>query len=120
MRNCIGQRGHGVERRTLVGRHRQELELVHRSRALAVAGAEAIGAGVAAADDDHVLAGGEDRLRPGTRIALVAPVLLRQELHREMNALQLAAGDVQIARLLGAAREQDGVEVAPQVVDRRR
>ena len=35
-----------------------------------------------------------------------------------MDALQLAARDVQIARLLGAAGQQDGVELAPQVFHR--
>ena len=39
-----------------VGRPRHDLELVDRRRALAVRGAEAVGAGVAAADDDDVLA----------------------------------------------------------------
>ena len=39
-----------------VGRPGHDLELVDRRRALAVRGAEAVGAGVAAADDDDVLA----------------------------------------------------------------
>ena len=45
-----------VVRRALVGRARDDLELVDARRALAVGGAQAVGAGVAAADDDHVLA----------------------------------------------------------------
>ena len=45
-----------------------------------------------------------------TEIALAAAVLLGQELHGEVNALELAAGDFQVAGLLGAAAEQDGVE----------
>ena len=51
-------------------------------------------------------------------IARVHLVLLRQKLHREVDALQLAARDVQIARLLGAARQQDRVELLAQVLDR--
>ena len=38
-----------------------------------------------------------------------APVLLRQELHGEMDAVELAARDRQVARLLGAAGEHDRV-----------
>src|SRR5262249_60249661 len=38
--------------------------------------------------------------------------------HREMDALELATGDVEVARLLGAAGEQDGIEAALQVADR--
>ena len=41
--------------RARVGRPRQQLELTHGERALPVRGAEAVGAGVAAADDDDVL-----------------------------------------------------------------
>ncbi len=53
--------GHRVRRPRLgvgtrLGRSRQDLELRHRGRALTVRGAQAVGAGVAAADDDHVLA----------------------------------------------------------------
>ena len=44
----------------LVGRLGHDLELVHALCALAMAGAEAVGAGVAAADDEHALAVGED------------------------------------------------------------
>ena len=47
----------------------------------------------------------------GNRVAFAAPVLQRQVLHREVDALQLAAGHRQIARLPGAAGEQHGVEV---------
>ena len=35
-----------------------------------------------------------------------------------MDALQLAAGDIQVARLLRAARQQDRVELAPQIFHR--
>ena len=49
----------------LVRRPRQQLELVHRRGALAVHRAEAVGAGVAAADDDDVLALGGDELVVG-------------------------------------------------------
>ena len=84
--------------------------------ALAMAGAEAIGAGIAAADDDDAFAGGQNLVGDG--IAFAHLVLLRQKLHGEVDALQFAAGDVEIARLLGAAGQQDGVEFAAQVFHR--
>ena len=52
------------------------------------------------------------------RLAADAPVLLRQEIHGEMDALQLAAGDRQVARLFGAAGEHDRVVLLDQLVDR--
>jgi hypothetical protein len=47
-----------------------------------------------------------------------APVLLRQEIHGEVNALELAAGHRQVARLFGAAGEHHGVIVLEQLVGR--
>ena len=83
-------------------------------------GADAVGAGVAAADHHHVLAAGEDRLDVVERLVGDAAVLLRQEIHGEMDAVELAAGDRQVARLLGAAGERDGVVLRHEIVDRRR
>ena len=106
----------GRGRGALGGRLGHDFELVDALGALAMAGAEAVGAGVAAADDDDALAGGEDE--PAAHVAgvvfgvaLVAAILLGQELHGEVNALELAAGNGQVARMLGAAAEQDGVVV---------
>ena len=68
-------------------RLRHHLELGHTGRAVAVAGAHAVGAGVATTDDDDVLAVG-----PQLALELVAGidlVLLRQELHREVHTLSL-------------------------------
>ena len=48
------------------------------------------------------------------RLAGHAPVLLRQEVHGEVNAREIAAGHRQIARRLGAARERDGVMTVEQ------
>ena len=50
------------------------------------------------------------------RAAGDAAVLLRQELHREMDAVELAAGDRQIARLLRAGRDEHGVELVHQLL----
>ena len=65
-----------------------------------------------------MLAAGEDRLAVVLRLAADAPVLLRQEVHGEMDALELAARDRQVARLLGAAREHDRVVVGEQLLGR--
>ena len=48
-------------------------------------------------------------------VALAASVLLRQVLHREVHARQIAARHGQVARPAGAAGQDHGVEVAPQV-----
>src|SRR6267154_1631802 len=76
-----------------VGRFWQDFELGDRFRALAVRGADAVRAGIAAADDDDMLAFGGDRtLRRGDRLGIAgdALVLLRQIIHRKMDARELA------------------------------
>src|SRR6266516_4837204 len=111
-------RGGGAQSRRPIGpnrvqlgirRHGKQFELRHRFRAVAVRGADAVRARVASADHDDMFVG-----RPEVLHALVscdAPVLQRQELHREMHAVELAAGNRQVARLLGSAGEYDCVEV---------
>ena len=51
-------------------------------------------------------------------VARAEPVLLRQKIHGEVDAVQLAAGNVQIARMLGAAGQQNGVELRAKVFHR--
>ena len=81
---------------------------------MAVAGAEAVRAGIAAADDDDAFSGGANLIRD--RVARDDFILLRQELHREVNALELAAGDVQVARGFRAAGQHQGVEFLAQIL----
>lgn len=76
-------------------------------------GAHAVGAGVAAADDDDVLALGGDRR--GDEVALLHLVGERQVLHRLVDALEVAAGDGQVAGGGGAGRDDDGVVPPAQV-----
>ena len=52
------------------------------------------------------------RIWPLDLVAGVDLVLLRQELHREVDAVEIAARHRQVARALGAAGEHDGVELA--------
>ncbi len=84
-------------------------------RALAVDGPQAVGAGVAAADDDHALALCRDEVLVRDVVAGAPLVLERQELHREVDALQVAPGDVEVAGPGGAAAEADGVELVREI-----
>ena len=80
-------------------------------------GSKAVGASIAASDDDHSLAGRQNLDFRLDRVPEAAPVLLRQVLHCKMNPLQLASRNVEIARLFSPACEYDGIEVAPQILD---
>src|SRR6185437_11870727 len=113
----VARRGAQLERPIRPGQHlvfaqrrlRQDFEIEHRNGALAERGADAVGASIAAADDDDALAAGEDRLRAVGRFARHPPVLLRQIVHGEVDAVELAAGDRQVAALLGAAGQHHSV-----------
>ena len=107
----VGPLGPGVGGCPAVGRPGHDLELMDALAALAVDGAQAVGAGVAAADDDDVLVAGRDEFRVVDRVAGDPPVLAGQELHREVDALELAPFDRQVARLGRAAAEADRVEL---------
>ena len=85
--------GPGVAGMSHERRLRHELELRHARRALAVRRAHAVGARIAAADDDDALARREDGARGLGLLAGEAAVLLREELHREVHAAELAARD---------------------------
>src|SRR5450830_1198016 len=98
----------------LLRRHRHQFELRDAGRAVAVRRADAVRAGIPAADNDDVLAGGLDLVLH--LVAGVDLVLQRQEVHREMHAFQLAARHGQVARLLGTTGDDDGVEVIAQVL----
>ena len=68
---------------------------------------EAVGAGVAAADDDDVLAADVDRRL--LDVAELHPVGVRQVLHRLMDPVELATGDRQVAPIGRPAGEDDRV-----------
>ncbi|EGF33460.1 hypothetical protein IMCC9480_3932 [Oxalobacteraceae bacterium IMCC9480] len=90
-------------------RLRHQLELGHRHGTLAVRGTDAVRTGITATDDDDMLASGENLVLD--LVAGIALVLQGQEVHREMHALELATRYRQIARLLGATGDDDGIEV---------
>jgi hypothetical protein len=85
---------------------------VDGSRPLTVHRAQTVGARIAAADDHHALTLRGDELLVGHEIALAAPVLQREVVHREVNARQLAAGNGKVSRPAGPASQHHGVELA--------
>src|ERR1035437_8506843 len=98
-----------------LGRPGQDLELRDALRALADGRADAVGAGVAAADDDDVLAGGGDgRGRPAEQRLGAGD----EEVHGEVDAGQIPTLDSQIARDRGADRENRGVVVLDHLLGR--
>ncbi len=85
-----------------------DLELVHRGRALAVGRAEAVGPGVAAADDDDALALGADGRRGEP--ALLHEIGRLQVLERQVDAPERTPGHGQVPGQRGPARQHHGVE----------
>ncbi len=109
-----GPQGPRRRRRALRRRHRHNFQLPHRGRLLPVRRAQAIRTCVAASDDHHVFAGGQNRLGAVHRVAGHAAILLRQEIHGEVDAAQGTAFDFQLARLLradGQHRRVEGLQV---------
>ena len=99
-----------------LGRALEQLEVEHVLRALAVAGADAVRAGVAAAQHEHVPARRQDRARcPDTASPATRRFCCSRKGIAKWIAVELAPGNRQIARLLGAAREQHGVELAQEL-----
>ena len=117
MRSCIGQSGHGVSGERSSGGLGMISNWCTDSGFWRWHGAQAVGAGVAAADDDHAFAGGENFDGGIQRVAVAALVLLRQKFHGVVNSLQLAAWNFQVARMLRSAGQHDGIEIAAQIFD---
>ena len=67
------------------GRLADQLDLRHRRRALAVGVRDAVGAGVAAADHDHVLAGGGDDLLALGRAVALPPARARSRATKRLR-----------------------------------
>ena len=80
-------------------------------------GADAVGAGVAAADDDDVLAFGGDEIAVLVAVEQALGVGVRNSIAK-WTPLRLAAFDGQIARLGGAGAQDDGVEFLQQLLRR--
>src|SRR5215218_4593098 len=98
-----------------LGRLRAVGEDLDGGASFAVGVAEAVRARVTAAKDDDVLAGGGDLDLSVCREASHPPVLLHQVVHRQMDAPEFAARQVEVASLQGTDGEDNGVELALEV-----
>src|SRR3954454_17742395 len=84
-------------------------------------GAETVGAGVAAADDDDVLAGRRDRRVAGligNLVAFYQPVGQRKGVHREVHAAELSPGHRQVTRRRCTTGKYDDVVTLAQLLGR--
>src|SRR5205807_8658201 len=89
-----------------------------RQRLLPMAGPEAIGASVAAANNHYAFPSRKNIRVRCKSVSLTTPVLLRQVLHRVMDSLQFASRNFQITWLLRPAREHNRVKFVPQILHR--
>src|SRR5262245_44091801 len=88
---------------------------MHALASLAMYRAQAIGTGVAAAYDDHMLVFRGEEIAV-VRVSRHSPVLKCQEIHRELDALELSSLDGKIARLGRSATEANRVEFLKELV----
>src|SRR5262252_2537224 len=111
----VGVRRPRIASRADVRWSRQDLELVDVGGALAVGGAQTIGAGVPATNDDHALAAcGHRRL---LEVALLDAIRTGQILHRLKDALEFATWDGQVSPGGSATGEYQRVEFGAQLRD---
>ena len=113
----MGHSGHGLSLARSIGRAREDFHLHQALAAVAHGRADAVGAGVAAADDHDILAFGGDEVAVLVAVQEAAGVV-GQEIHGEMDALEVAALDGQVARLGRAGAEHDRVELLEQLLRR--
>ena len=78
--------------------------------------AHAVVAGVAAADDQHPLAGGRNRAAVRKAGIQQAAGHACQVIHRKVDALRITAGDIDVAGLLGAAAKHDRIIAGLQLL----
>ena len=77
--------------------------------------AEAIGTGIAAADDYDVTTFCANESIVGDRVTFASSILEREVIHSEVDALEFAARDWQIAGLARSPRQHDSVEALLQL-----
>src|SRR5437016_3496572 len=77
---------------------------------------QAIRPGVAAADDHYTFARRADFFHASETVPRAPLVLLSEIVHREMDTLELTPWYRQIARMFGAHRKQNRVEIPRQVL----
>src|ERR1700689_4148518 len=101
----------------LLGRLGHDFKLVNAESLLAMRGPETVGAGVAAPNDHHTLALRMNLDGGVNGISFTPAILLGQKFHRVVNALQFAAGDIQIAWLFGSSGKKNGVELLRETLN---
>ena len=97
----LGPLGPGIVGRALKGRGRKDFELDQAPATLAERGADAVSAGVTAADDDDVLVLGGDEIAIPFLFQEAARIA-GQEVHGQVDAFEVAALDGEVARTGGA------------------
>src|ERR1700719_3228332 len=97
----------------MVRRLRQQLELADRQRPLPIRGSGAVRTGITAADGRPVFSRRAERR--DVRIAGHPSILKREEVHCEMNAIEVAPGYVEIARMLRPCRENHRIVFREQL-----
>ena len=91
---------------------------MHRAGSLPESRTVAVRARIPAAQYDHSLALGGDGLTRNLPVSGHPPVLLRQVIHGQVDAVQLPARYGKVSGLGGPARQNQGVEVASQILHR--
>ena len=101
------------------GRRRlgQNFQLDHALAPVADGGADAIGAGVAAADDHDVTVFGRE-MRGDFRAVEETLGVRAEEFHGRINSVKVAAIDREITRLGGAAAKHDSIEILAEFFNR--
>ena len=106
--------GHGLVGARVVGWTREDLELVDRHRALAVCGAEAVGARVTTTDDHDVLArSGDGRF---VDVALLHTVAEGEVLHRLVDPTKFSPGNGEVTPRRRATGEDNRLELGEQLL----
>ncbi|MFM1944679.1 MAG: hypothetical protein RI897_3661 [Verrucomicrobiota bacterium] len=110
----LGPFGPGVILGAFLGRLGQDFELGERAAAVSEGGSDAVGSGISAADDEDIEVFGVDWW--GAVFAVQDPLGIGgEELHGEVDALELTAGDRQVAGHGGTGAEDGGVELRLEV-----
>src|SRR5690606_20060459 len=105
-----GPEGPGRALRAFLRWQRHDFEVGHAQGALPVRGADAVAARIAATDDDDFLSASEDGDVIGDCVSRDALVLLGEEIHRIVNARELATRYGQVARNARTDREANCIE----------
>ena len=120
----LGPLGPGIVRLTCFRRTVKDLKLHEALASLSHGCANAVGAGIAAADDNHILALSRDK-RITERVVTLRITMLAvkqvlgvgmEELDGKMNAFEVASFDGEVARLGRATAQHDRIEFLQEFI----